>query len=230
MFYYYGSKTLLARYYPEPEGNVITESFAGSAAYSIYHLLNNNRLKAFLVEKDPRVYETWKWLLNATPKDIQNYPVPEVGEKTSDFLIMTCAVSNAVAKCKELKYTDRIARVFEIQKKRLIKALSLKDRIEVICDDFTTSPNVTGTNFIDPPYQVNSDVNKGTVFPNGNGYSKQCNSDNINYEFLSEWCKSRKGLTIVCEKNGADWLPFIPLKNGKTSLGKLYKEVYWVNR
>ena len=228
MFYYYGSKTLLAKYYPEPKYNFILEPFAGSAAYSIYHLSRNKKIKTFLFENDKRVVETWHKVLSMSEKDIINYPTPNIGEMTGDFLIMTCAVSNAVARCSKLKFTERLARVFEIQKRRLIKALYLKDRIEVVLSDYSETPNIKeSTVFIDPPYQITRNVNKKTVFANGNGYGKNSSSDKLDYKQLSDWCRSRLGQTIVCEKAGADWLPFINLKNGKSSMGKNYKEVFW---
>ena len=38
MFYYYGRKKQIAKYYPEPKYDTIVEPFAGSAAYSLYRL------------------------------------------------------------------------------------------------------------------------------------------------------------------------------------------------
>ena len=230
MFYYYGSKTLLSKHYPPPLHDLIIEPFAGSGAYSLYWLGKNKNIKSILVEKDPRVYSTWKYLLEkATVEDIENYPVPKIGDKTSDFLIMTCAVSNAISKCKELKYTERLAKVFEIQKRRLIKYLPLGNRVEIINDDYRVLENKKATWFIDPPYQITKNVNKNTIFANGNGYGKGFSSDEIDFEKLGEWCKERKGQVIVCEKEGADWMNFRTLKNGKTSMGKNYKEVFWTN-
>ena len=230
MFYYYGSKTLLSKYYPYPKYDTIVEPFAGSGAYSIFHLKRNPSMRAILLEKDIRVYETWKYLLqNATPDDIMNYKTPEIGEKTSDFLIMTCAVSNAVSKCKEMKYTERLAKVFEIQKRRLLNALYLRDRIQIVNDDYRNCKNKKSTWFIDPPYQVTESVNPNTVFANGNGYGKGFGSSDMDYDFLAEWSKGRNGQAIVCEKVGANWLDFKVLKDGKTSMGKNYKEVFWTN-
>jgi hypothetical protein len=33
----------------------------------------------------------------------------------------------------------------------------------------------------------------------------------LNYSELAAWCRSRPGQVIVCEEEGADWLPFRPL-------------------
>ena len=231
MFYYYGAKNQLARHYPPPRFSTIIEPFAGSAAYSCYHLLRNPKLNALLIEKDWVVAKLWNRLLwNITPKEIENYPVPKVGEHTSDFLIMTCAASNAVAKCISLKYTKRVERVFGFQKRRLLKLLPIRDRINIICDSYETTPDIRATWFIDPPYFITSGVNKNTVFANGNGYRPGCDSNSIDYKQLSKWCQSRVGQVIVCEKEGAAWLPFRPLKTNKTSLNKIYKEVVWYGK
>lgn len=229
MFYYYGSKTLLAKYYPEPKSKEIIEPFAGSGAYSIYHLLKDKSIKSTLIEKDKRVVETWKNVLSMNVSDIQNYPTPKIGEQTSDFLIMTCSVSNAVSKCKSMKYTERLAKVFNIQKNRLVKYIKIKDRIEIIHGDFSECENRDATWFIDPPYQITNNVNKGTVFANGDGYGIGLGASDIDFQMLSKWAKSRKGQVIVCEKIGANWLPFRVLKDGKTSMGKNYKEMIWTN-
>ena len=37
MFYYYGRKKQIAKYYPKPNFNTIIEPFAGSAAYSLHN-------------------------------------------------------------------------------------------------------------------------------------------------------------------------------------------------
>lgn len=53
--------------------------------------------------------------------------------------------------------------------------------------------------FIDPPYQVV----QGEQYPNG--------AQSIDFAALGDWCRSRRGQVIVCESEGADWLPFSPL-------------------
>lgn len=230
MFYYYGAKNQLARYYQKPDYDTIIEPFAGSAAYSMYHLQNNDNLSCILIEKDIRVYKLWEFLLDASVKDIEDYPVPNIGQKTNDFLIMTCAASNSISKCNNLTYTDRLARVFEIQKKRLLKFIDIKDRVSVCNTDYANIDNMEATWFIDPPYQVNSLSNPNTIFSNGNGYSKGCDADSLDFNELSKFCISRSGQTIVCEKEGADWMEFEFLRKSKTSLNKNYNEVVWYNK
>jgi hypothetical protein len=72
--------------------------------------------------------------------------------------------------------------------------------------------------FIDPPYEVA-----------GRAYKFH----EVNYPALKEWCRSRIGQTIVCENEGAAWLPFRPFRTikgleGKRG-GKKSVEVIWTN-
>lgn len=63
-------------------------------------------------------------------------------------------------------------------------------------------PNFEATWFIDPPYQhVPPAYRRGDI---------DCNT--IDFAHLAAWVKSRKGQVIVCEKEGADWLPFKPFR------------------
>jgi 16S rRNA G966 N2-methylase RsmD len=73
--------------------------------------------------------------------------------------------------------------------------------------------NIEATWFIDPPYQ-----NMG----------KHYKFNDIDYNDLSEWCLSRKGQVIVCEQEGADWLPFETFRNLKSLKSKSSKEVAYV--
>src|SRR5215203_2854456 len=85
MFYYYGRKKQIARYYPSPNYSIIVEPFAGSAAYSLYG--DNWKKEVILVEKDKRVASIWEWLINeVTPQQIKNLPDLTAGEKSSEFL------------------------------------------------------------------------------------------------------------------------------------------------
>ena len=226
MFYYYGAKNLLSRYYPEPRYDVIVEPFAGSAAYSCYHLLKNDKLSAILCDKDENVANAWDFLLKCSENDILNFPTPKIGEYAYDFLIKTCTASNASSKCHKMKYTERLDRVFQIQKRRIIKFLPIRNRIKFVHGNYQSLQNIEATWFVDPPYQI---VNKnGSVFQNGDGYSKNCNSSNLNFEELAEFCLGRQGQLIVCEKEGAGWLPFVDFRKNKTSLNKNYNEVVFI--
>lgn len=68
-------------------------------------------------------------------------------------------------------------------------------------------PDCEATWFIDPPYQ-------GTA---GRWYFN-CELD---YNYLSNWVKSRRGQIIACESPDANWLPFRKLSGSSfASIGK----------
>lgn len=154
MFYYYGAKNLLAKYYPKPKYKTIIEPFAGSAAYSCYHLLLDKSLIAILSDKDEQVINAWDFLLKCSKDDILTYPKPKIGDHAYDFLIKTCSVSNASSKCNKMKYTERLDRVFEIQRRRLLKIFQIRDRISIKQSDYSEIKNEEATWFIDPPYDM----------------------------------------------------------------------------
>ncbi|MEC5173528.1 DNA adenine methylase [Chryseobacterium nepalense] len=97
MFYYYGRKKQIAKYYPKPNYDTIIEPFAGSAAYSLYK--DNWKKKVILIEKDEKVYDIWRWLIHdASENDILNLPDLKVGEKSSEFLhIVHAATKMAIS-------------------------------------------------------------------------------------------------------------------------------------
>lgn len=77
-------------------------------------------------------------------------------------------------------------------------------------------PNVRATWFIDPPY----------CGPAGRYYKY----NEIDYEHLAEWCRTRKGQVIVCEGAGAHWLPFRSLgTTAQGSMRSLSVEKVWTN-
>ena len=71
MFYYYGRKKQIVKYYPDPNFDSIIEPFAGSAAYSL-HGDNLEKERQPLIEKDERVSSVWQWLITVvlTPPEI----------------------------------------------------------------------------------------------------------------------------------------------------------------
>ena len=72
--------------------------------------------------------------------------------------------------------------------------------------DYHDSPDVRATWFIDPPYQE-----MGKHYPNG--------SKDLDFEELGRWCQAQRGQVIVCENEGADWLPFRPFKHAMFACG-----------
>ena len=229
MFFYYGSKRRGAKTYPPPSFDTIIEPFAGAAAYSMYHVGSAKRV--ILIEKDPRVVATWHRVLAMTPQELLDYPIPAVGEPSRDFLVMTAATSSASAGVTTLKVTDRVVDVMPGMLRKMAALLPLaKERVEVVLGDYRDAPNLEATWFIEPPYRV-TEQRAGSPLQQGMGYAKGCNAASLDYDELGAWCRERRGQRIVCEQEGADWLPFRPTGRARTanSLNKATGEVVWLD-
>ena len=52
----------------------------------------------------------------------------------------------------------------------------------------------------------------------------------VDYTALGRWCRELPGQVIVCEQEGAGWLPFRPFMSAKSSPAKrVSREVIWTN-
>ena len=226
MFYYYGSKRRLAPKYPPPQHSTIVEPFAGAAGYAVYHLLRDESLRAVLVEKDPRVVELWRRLLNMSDADVEALRCPSPGHRSEDFLVMCVAASNALARCKGFTVTERAAKRFVTLRNRLLRELpALRGRVEVIEGDYTLAPvREDATYLIDPPYEVREHRFANNA---GDGYAYGCRARDMDYAQLATWCKSLPGQVIVCEAEGAEWLPFERLHETTGSQSNRSVEVVW---
>lgn len=212
MFYYYGRKKQIAKYYPTPRYDTIIEPFAGSAAYSLYK--ENWKKRVVLIEKDKKVFDIWDWLINeATTTEINNLPSLKIGEKSSDFLHIIHAVTKMAFQFRTIKVTAVLERNWEISKRVMAQNLYKVKHWEIINGDYTEAPNIKATWFVDPPY-------KGSA---GRGY--RFGSDTIDYNILADWALQRNGELIFCEGKDGDYLPFRPLVNSKGVAGKTNKEV-----
>lgn len=215
MFYYYGRKKQLAKYYPAPAFDTIIEPFAGAAAYSLFQ--DNWKKKVILIEKDPKVFDIWDWLINqATIEDIKKLPDLKVGDRSSEFLHIIHAATKMAFHFRTIKVTPILERNWEISRRVMLDNLYKIKHWVVINGDYTEAPDVEATWFIDPPY-------KGDA---GMGY--RFSSNMIDYPQLALWAKSRKGEVIFCEGAEGDYLPFKPLVELKGVAGKVSKEVVYL--
>lgn len=212
MFYYYGRKKQIAKYYPMPNFDTIVEPFAGSAAYSLFGI--NWKKNVILIEKDPQVYEIWNWLINdATVTEIEKLPNLQVGEKSSEFLHIIHAATKMAFHFKTIKVTPVLNRNWEISKRLMAENLFKIKHWKIINGDYSLAPNLEATWFIDPPYKGDG----------GMGY--RFSSKQLNYEQLANWALTRKGELIFCEGKDGDYLPFSPLIELKGIAGKSSKEM-----
>ena len=198
MFSYFGSKSKLLKYYPKPAYTTIVEPFAGTAKYALKYFDND----VILLEIYPKIFRIWKYLQQASIKDILS--LPNVGYKEKIPLSLTdeerwligyCVARGVPRPCTMgHKFNN-----WELDKVRIAKDLCKIRHWDIRNDDYKNIGNIQATWFIDPPYQTS-------------GYKYNFGSSKIDYRSLSNYSTERNGQVIVCENGDADWLDFIPIK------------------
>jgi len=212
MFYYYGRKKQIIRHYPAPNYDIIVEPFAGAASFSMH--AENWKKTVLLFEKDEKVAAIWDWLISsATENDIRKLPDLKVGERSTEFLHIVHAATKMAFHFKRIKVTPVLARNWEISRRVFAANLHKVKHWQITCGDYSLSPDIEATWFIDPPY----------IGESGHGYRHS--SKLLDYKSLAAWALDRKGEVIFCEGKNANYLPFRPLIDLKGVAGKVSKEV-----
>ena len=217
MFYYYGRKKRISHLYPPPTHDTIIEPFAGSAAYSLHG--NNWEKKVTISDTNPTVIGIWDYLKNASVKDIIALPDFNAGEKITDHAQLSEAERDLIG--LHINPGSSIPKItcskfsrWKAGKQYILGNLYKIKHWTILGDTYTCLKNAEATWFIDPPYQK-----AGIYYAGGNP---------IDFNSLGLWCKSRHGQVIVCESEGADWLPFEFLTS-TTNVGQhRCKEVLWL--
>ena len=222
MWGYYGSKRNLVKYYPKPEHDLIIEPFAGTAQYALAYWDR----EVILMEKYETIVNLWRWLQKCSKDDILKTRRLKCGENVDDF----------EWECQEQKDlvgfiitgAPTMPKKTASKWKTVIRPNTQNYKLNLIADNlhkikhwdirlgtYEDLENLEATWFIDPPYEE-----AGKYYKFGSKY--------IDYSHLGNWCKDRRGQTIVCENEGASWLPF----NYLTSIHgvrKSSKEAVWLN-
>jgi site-specific DNA-adenine methylase len=204
MFYYYGRKDKIFKYYPTPKYDTIIEPFAGSAVYS----LKNYKKNVIILDKDERIINIWNYLKAATTDEILSLPLLVRGQTLNDeeFNNLSLVQKDLISfftnpsSAQPKRSVGKFNIWHEKNRKRLSEDVNKIKHWEIVLGDYRDIPNQDATWFIDPPYQGNG----GKYYKHGN--------KGINYQELADWVQSRQGQVIVCENSEADWLPFRPLK------------------
>jgi hypothetical protein len=213
LFPFYGSKWRDARRYPPPRNGLVIEPFAGSAGYSTYYAPEC----AALWDLDPYVVGVWEYLIGASRRDILALPDLDVGESVDNLNVPQEArwligfwLNRGSAQPKK----TRTAYSARTERAQLIWGARARERIAgeiagirwwtVRQGSYETCPRGDVTYFVDPPY-----VDKGRYY----------RLHDIDYAHLAGWCRDLPGDVIVCEQEGAEWLPFEPLATIKSSNG-----------
>lgn len=225
-FGYYGGKWRDAlRNYPAPEHDAVVEPFAGSAGYALRY----PEKRVVLCERDPQIAAVWRYLLKAKADEILAIPDVPLDGTVDD--LSTCDeakwlvglwLNRATARPRKSpsKWMRAEIRPGSFWGNRVRTTIASQvDAIRhwrLIEGDYTGCEEGIATWFIDPPYQL-----AGQHYHHG--------SQDIDFDQLADWCRSRKGQIIVCENEGADWLPFERLDAVKTTrAGRRSKEVVWL--
>jgi site-specific DNA-adenine methylase len=227
---YYGGKNRAAKLYPGPEYKTIIEPFAGAAGYSHLHFHRN----VILFDKFPPVVGAWRYLIRATEQELLRLPDIPVGGGISDlpswvpqeakYLIgywIADASTHPGATASPWANRPNIFGGWNARtKERIARNMHKIRHWQIIEGDYRDAPDIEATWFVDPPYNNRA----------GRKYTAQPDS----FESLGEWCKGRKGQVMVCENEGADWLPFerfATLPSSKMIDGKKQTvEVLWTNK
>jgi len=220
--------------YPPPRYDCIIEPFAGSARYSLKYPEND----VTLLEIDPVIYGIWYWLIHeATRSDIELLPQLKRGDdlrkmtqlssvekdllgfavgfgRSSPGNVVTPRADATGWPKEDSRWRPNNA--VDLLKTNILKALDKVRHWKVFCKSYCQYKiNRESVWFIDPPYQYSA----------GRCYTY----NQIDYRKLASYCKTRNGQTIVCEGNGADWLPFVELKTSHSGSWRTLKEKVWVS-
>lgn len=218
-FTYYGGKWRIAGRYPPPRYDCIVEPFAGSAGYSVRH----NAKRVALFDLDEKIVATWQFLIGASEREIRALPLLGPHDDVRDLHIsqearwligwwlnkgMT-APCNIPSKWMREPVPSPSASNFwgDGVRERLARQVSEIRHWRVWHLPYWEVPTSVGaTWFIDPPY--------------ANAAGSRYRFSDIDYDALGAWCRALPGQAIVCENDGADWLPFDFLVDAKASEGK----------
>lgn len=239
---YFGGKTRAAKLYPPPKYDTIVEPFAGAAGYSLRYPDRN----VVLCDLYEPLAKMWDYLIHVPEAEFMALPVLRTGQTVDDLdvpygakiLIGFMVNTGAAAPCKTpsswmtLKSKNAAPRLFQDEdvyfdtsgywgpssRKRLCGQLRYIRHWKIHNCSYADLEDLEATWFIDPPY-----IELGRHYKHGSG--------DIDYKHLGRWCKSRRGQVIVCENEGAEWLPFRTFKtlqacNGKHRTG-ISREVIW---
>lgn len=222
MFSYYGSKSKIVHLYPKPKFGKIIEPFAGGASYSLKYYDHD----ILLVDKYEVVVKIWKWLQLCSKNDVLKLPKLKVGERLSSYtwdceearLLMGFVIAKGSFAPRDKAAsgaTSRRPNHINFTLGKIARNLEKIRHWEIRLGSYEDIANEEACYFVDPPY-----THGGECYPHSN--------KKINYEHLSEWCKTRNGQVIVCENMAASWLPFYPMVDNY-GVQKMTVEAIWSN-
>lgn len=134
------------------------------------------------------------------------------GEKTSNFLHILHSASKRAFDYKTITVTKVLETNWNSNKRKIAEQIPTIKNWKILNGDYSISPDIEATWFIDPPYFGNM----------GTGY--RFGSKQIDYTKLKDWIMSRKGQIIVCGSASDTWLKFEGFATQSTINGKINHE------
>lgn len=190
----------------------------------------------FVNDMDPSTSAIWRFLTRADAADLVETLVPATvapGMRVSEILPADADLglfgllqaeanqgTQGTGKGRD-KITERGAVIWNrrLKSKLLDEVLPKVAHWLPMSDHFRDIPDIAATWFVDPPY--------------ANAAGNRYRTHDVDFVELGAWCRSRKGQVIVCENEGADWLPFAVLcdrRGFKTRHQQsTAREVLWVS-
>lgn len=229
-FSYFGGKWRAAPRYPAPLHDRIVEPFAGAAGYSTRYFDRD----VVLIEKDPQIAELWRYLISAMPSEIESLPLAVTHVDLLDVpLGARLLIGFWLNKGTTMAHKTPSAWMRSGIRPRSFWGAEIRSRIasqvahikhwtiiegEYDGEYHELNDGGTSTWFVDPPYE-----RSGRLYRHRD----------VDYERLAAWCASRRGQVIVCEQEGASWLPFQPFATTKALEGSRGRhssmEMIWCN-
>lgn len=232
-FCYYGGKWRAAPKYPAPVFDTIVEPFAGAAGYSTRYADR----RVILLEKDPTIAALWRFLIRARAPEVLAIPLLADDQTVDDLhgvapearsLVGFWLNKGTTHPCKRpsawMRGGLRPNQFWgEAIRERVASQVAAIKHWRVVEGSYVDVPRPTkaATWYVDPPYQRQ-------------GQYYRCGAREIDFAHLGAWCRSLRGQVMVCEQEGADWLPFQPfatIKANESRHGKgTCNEVLWQNQ
>lgn len=225
-FCFYGGKWRAAPHYPAPVYDEIIEPFAGSAGYAMRYPERD----VHLYDADPLVVGLWRYLIGVSEAEIRSLPLQvehvddlNVSEEAR-WLIGFWLNKGMTAPCKTPSKWMRDgwrpnSQWGEVIRERVASQLCAIRHWTIEERSYENVPIRAATWFIDPPYN--------------NAAGRRYRRHSIDYRELGAWCRALPGQAIVCEQDGALWLPFQPFRAIKSTEGRnrtnRSAEVVWTN-
>lgn len=225
---YFGGKWRIAPRYPAPTHRRIIEPFAGAAGYSLRYADHD----VTLIDADEVIAGMWAYLIRVRPSEVLALPdVPEGG--TVDDVSWPCEEARWLAgfwlsrgqthpnkRASSWMRDPRYSRWAwgDHARQRIASQVESIRHWRIIHGTYADAQHVAATWFVDPPYE-----RAGVRYRHG--------SHALDFQALAAWCRSRAGQVVVCEQDGASWLPFEPFyvakANESVNGGKRSAEAIW---